>query len=727
MNGREEITAPKAHEKVMFDRSLLEKALFEFVVVSDTHYTNIPPDEQVEFESRRRQSARSEVARAFIDGLEVPLVMHLGDLVQEYPGSPRFEVSRAHAMHLWSNLSSEVRWVAGNHDVGDKPDPTLVGLPIQRDWLDEYHKLFGPSWYSFDRGPCHFVVINGQLVNAPLPEAKAQMAWLEFDLQRNKGRRTFLFVHMPLYLYADDEPGLGHYDNIAQPGRGQLLDMIDTFGVEWVFSGHVHFSFFDRRRETRYLTVLSPAFTRPGFPHLFTASAPAERGRDDAAKLGFYLMRVTEAGLERHLIRTSGATALPLLDWGKERGDEKPTAGIDEPARIVLTRSAMSLRNSSVGVTLTHPLASFTQVPLAWPSAVRQPVRNDYPLLACVEAGVRYVRTPAEDLDDAFLCSRIQVLRGEGTAVIASVIWESLGAFLDTVRRHSSKVDGWELRLPGGLPTPECLAAIEAYRKETKLPISLSPVITGVVMEGKQHPRTRLAYTYDELLALDERLRAANIRIDRAVCMFDANDKALFTTPPTGQAIAAIDFVLTFSGKADGDNADALALALLMVAGNNGSRSRLFVEPLIDLDRTMDTANGLLDAYGNPRKPFNVLRTLNSILYGSPHLTLPFEKFDDTGASAHVSRARCSSGSKTTYVVLVRSSAFADPSMLSVVAEAALPDSLGEGDVTVYNLSLGTSQPMRTAEARRALSRSPRPGPLLLVVPPKGVRLPSPD
>ena len=62
MNGREEITAPKAHEKVMFDRSLLEKALFEFVVVSDTHYTNIPPDEQVEFESRRRQSARSEVA-----------------------------------------------------------------------------------------------------------------------------------------------------------------------------------------------------------------------------------------------------------------------------------------------------------------------------------------------------------------------------------------------------------------------------------------------------------------------------------------------------------------------------------------------------------------------------------------------------------------------------------------------------------------------------------------
>ena len=43
----------------LFDRYLLPEALFEFVVIADTHYMLERGDEALEFESRRHQRARA--------------------------------------------------------------------------------------------------------------------------------------------------------------------------------------------------------------------------------------------------------------------------------------------------------------------------------------------------------------------------------------------------------------------------------------------------------------------------------------------------------------------------------------------------------------------------------------------------------------------------------------------------------------------------------------------
>ena len=63
------------------------------------------------------------------------------------------------------------KWVAGNHDVGDKPDPTMPTHPVSQQSLEAYHRDFDRSWYSFDQSDCHFIVLNSQILNTTLPEA----------------------------------------------------------------------------------------------------------------------------------------------------------------------------------------------------------------------------------------------------------------------------------------------------------------------------------------------------------------------------------------------------------------------------------------------------------------------------------------------------------------------------------------------------------------------------
>ena len=46
--------------------------------------------------------------------------------------------------------------------------------------------------------------------------------------------------------------------------------------------------------------------------------------------------------------------------------------------------------------------------------------------------------------------------------------------------------------------------------------------------------------------------------------------------------------------------------------------SRIYFEPLIDFDRTMDVTHGLLDTLCNPRPTSSVLQSLNTILYSQP-------------------------------------------------------------------------------------------------------------
>jgi hypothetical protein len=77
--------------------------------------------------------------------------------------------------------------------------------------------------------------------------------------------------------------------------------------------------------------------------------------------------------------------------------------------------------------------------------------------------------------------------------------------------------------------------------------------------------------------------------------------------------IGAIDWILEFRTMAEDALSVRTAEALFALASLSGSR--LFLEPLMDFDRTMDITCGLLDRLCNPRKLFHLVRSMNTVLF----------------------------------------------------------------------------------------------------------------
>ena len=591
----------------MFDRSFLSHARLEFVVVSDTHYMLHPGTRSLEFESRRLQTARAERALCLIASLGTPFVVHLGDLVQEFPERERFEQAMAEAREQLERCGVTCRHVAGNHDVGDKPDPTMPTDWVTPGSLAAYHALYGRSWYSWDQQDIHFIALNSQIMNTTLPQADEQRRWVESDLVAHAGQRTFMFLHLPPFLEDEHEPALGHYHNLGKVARAWLLNLVRKHKVEVVFASHTHFAFFDRIGESRYFVATSPTFTGPGFGESFSSAPPPERGRDDSEKLGFHLVRVQDNGTRVHLIRTGG--------------DTRP---VDRTTRVrhVITRLSRDLGRSPLGITLCHPLAPVAEIPIAFPSTRRQRVRNDYPLLACTELGVRHVRIPASDLNDRLQRGRLAALRDEGVQITATWLWSDALDLTRAVARYRDQLDDIELQMPGTLwPDKPILQQARRCTDQLGLPVALCPLIPKERVPGKQHSRPRFGYRPNELRELDHRLSQEREEISRVLCRVDPNaspwDSIRQAPEPASLThIGSVDWLVELSTT--DEHGQIVRTAEATFAAGLLPESRLFLEPLVDLDRSMDVSHGLLDRLSNPRPAFHVVRCMNTILFGRP-------------------------------------------------------------------------------------------------------------
>ncbi len=605
-----------------YDLTLLPPAEFEFVVLADTHYMLDPGDAPVEFEGRRKQSARVGHALELIASLNPEFVIHLGDLTQEPPESGGLAAAWAEAQAQLDRLKSAWFQVVGNHEVGDKPDATMPTHPVRRDILGAYHKEMGPSWQSFDHGECSFIILNSQILNTGLPEEHKQRSWIERRLEEVKGRRIFLFLHLPLFLYHEKEPSTGHYDNVGEPARSWLLDLVKQFRVELVASGHVHFQFLNRLGPTRLLTLVSTSFTRPGFAHMFTSAPPPEQGRDDTDKLGFYLFRVLPDRVDVHLLRTFGAT-------------EKPREG--GRMRRLVTQVSPTLKGSPLGLTLRHPITNVVEIPIVFPSTVRQRVRNDYPLLSCLEMGARSLRIPWTDLRSEDQWVRLSILREAGLAIYAFLFEDDVAELAGLVEQFGVQVSGWEIQLAGAtVPSAETMACLEALQSTDEVEFSLCPVVPEETVTGKQLPRTRFGYRLEELGEIDGILESRGLRIANVCCriVLGENPWDLMVAARNLEKlrrIGSLDFLVELGSLDDDRNSYRTAEALFAAALLPGTR--VFFDPLVDIDRTMDVSHGILDTLCNPRPVFHALRCLNTILYGGDlGKTREVDEFKSDGA-----------------------------------------------------------------------------------------------
>jgi hypothetical protein len=507
-----------------------------------------------------------------------------------------------------------------------------------------------------------------------------------------------MFLHMPPYLWDEHEPALGNYEIIDEPGRSWLLDIVRNYQVELLVTGHVHFAFFDRLAATRYFVLSSPSFTRGEFSYLF-ADCPPEHGQNDAPKLGFYLFRVYPNRTDVHFIRTGGAISLSNTDP-------------DSPQRLI-TRTSAELANSPLGVTLRYPLAPSTETPIGRKSVIRRRVRNDYPLLACMELGVKHIRVPWTDLRDPLQSRRLAIARDEGIQITATSIWTDALDLPTMFSRHLDQVDCWEVQVPGTpWPSVDCLHALKHCRAKFQMPIALSAIVPKQVVRGKRYRATRVGYQLDELVDLNRRLAEEHTEVERILCRIDVDTSPwelvcdMRRLPPFSN-IGTVDLALGLQIH-DQQNANRVAEAAFAMALLPGSY--IFFEPLVDLKRVIDVNHGLLDSMCNPRTAFDVLRCLNTILCSSLEKVPEFQPAETLTPNAQI---RTVVSSEMALSLLLPKDAGQELHQAS--QHDILSDTPGDVTVTVYWLHEGTSWTTTLALARRAIEASNVLGPTLVV------------
>src|SRR5262245_16498660 len=367
--------------------------LFTFGIVSDTHIRPRGGDQSSPFPVNLKANARAQFAVQEIARRRPAFTVHLGDMVHPMPSLPTFPLAAAEAQRILAPLKP-LRFVPGNHDVGDKP---LKGLPAEfasPESLAHFEAHFGPSWHAFAHGGCQFVVINSSLINRGLAAEEQQRRWLEEQLARGHGKRTFLFVHYPPFITAANEPS--HYDNIDEPGRGWLLALLAKHAIEAVFSGHVHHFFFNRHQGS-HLYVLPPtSFIRQDYSELFPIEAANEHGRDDIGKYGVTFVDVFEDGHAVRIVPTEGA----------ELSDEQA----DSAAAPEDAEAAPAARGGRLVAHLRHAWATPIALPYNGPMEEfsRKRARNDALLMRLWQLGICRLRTPLADLLDADIRGRIE-------------------------------------------------------------------------------------------------------------------------------------------------------------------------------------------------------------------------------------------------------------------------------------------------------------------------------
>lgn len=132
--------------------------------------------------------------------------------------------------------------VLGNHDM------TLYGRSHETSY-SKFEELFGPSYYSFNKGKAHYIVLNDvfylsrDYFYAGYITEK-QLIWLEKDIASiEPGSLVFVALHIPTRLEVG--PVSFEYSNANIAGRVSnaafLHELLKPYRVH-IFSGHTHYN-----------------------------------------------------------------------------------------------------------------------------------------------------------------------------------------------------------------------------------------------------------------------------------------------------------------------------------------------------------------------------------------------------------------------------------------------------------------------------------------------------
>lgn len=224
---------------------------FRFAQISDTHLSRERPFFTANF---LRVAEHLRASRP-------DLVVNTGDLALD---GPEREDDLAEARRLHDAMGLSVRYIPGNHDVGECQEapahPQM--LPITDERRGRYLRHFGDDFWTLDAPGWRLVALNAQLLGSDLADAAAQIAFLRDAAAGSGGRRIALIVHKPLFHASAEETAVtGRFVN-PEP-RKQLLDIFAGQAPALVCSGHVHQYLSNRVQGAHHVWGPSTAFVLP--------------------------------------------------------------------------------------------------------------------------------------------------------------------------------------------------------------------------------------------------------------------------------------------------------------------------------------------------------------------------------------------------------------------------------------------------------------------------------
>lgn len=178
---------------------------------------------------------------------------------------------------LFRSSGVQIYTALGNNDLG-KPRSRQL-------FYDIFHN---PSYYSFDAGPAHFVVLDNADRKVGFDEE--QLQWLSSDLDATKQSSIFLFYHRPFGLplsevFGDDET------KTSRASNERFLSLIAERSIIRIYNGHLHLYF---------------PYTLSDIPVTITGgggAAPQDIiGGEATAFYHYILVRITEDGVEQEVI-----------------------------------------------------------------------------------------------------------------------------------------------------------------------------------------------------------------------------------------------------------------------------------------------------------------------------------------------------------------------------------------------------------------------------------------
>ena len=589
----------------MAETNNLGKRLFSIVVVADTHLSEADMQSNSPFPVNRLANGRMKYVVQDINALAPDFVINLGDLIHPVPGVPaayKAAVERFQAQTAKLNCPQYL--VPGNHDVGDKPIDWAPAGVVCDDYLALWEEYFGPHYYAFEHQGVHFLVVNASLLNTGLAAEADQQQWLEAYLEQHRGSRFFINIHYPPFLTEPDEPE--HYDNIAEPGRSWLLDLLDMYQVEALFAGHVHNFWYNRFSETDCYLLPSTAFVRQDYSEMYRVppAADEEHGRNEIAKLGYLQVQVYEHGHVCHSIRT----------YGRLGGEQTVLPAAQRCQQV----HPLEQSHAPLGFDLRQSWAEILQIP---PSGgldefIRKPVRNDYPLMALWEMGIKKLRVPLHDLQDDYIRERMAVLQQHGHEFTVFSFGLLSAEESQCLLQHQQLVHSWELAYADH-ELADLMQQLRGLKADLQVPVYLSRLHThsDVKQAGDRYFhvinhgfRTDQPERIQQVVELDNataepQLDGVVIRVGLQQCPAEAVRQAA-ELAAAHQIRCSLHLRLAGENPAEANYADpanARRIASALLAAKAQQRVDVFVDTFADNDRGYFVKNGVVDRRYNPR------------------------------------------------------------------------------------------------------------------------------